>query len=352
MEPESLGRATRRKGKARTPGGLDTSGTVQAPTASVLAPADLERELATQAAADPRTSSKAAEMGFHIFLWVFLYTVYFGTNGGVLMEMRPWSVSIIQQFIGCVLVVVLWVLKRRPVPGLTLANVKTIAPIAVCHTFSHICFAIGVEGAFLSFEDFFVAEVLFMATRPLFTALFSAIFLKQTFSRWVYTVLGLVLAGTTMIIVDLPGPIGDVMGSAIGFNLVASIRTVLAKRLMVIGVGDSMSPVNLYAVVTIMSSAMFLPLWIIVEGYEFEGLWNTLPPTQRVDGEVLAVLFISGICFHFFNEVSFRCLDRVQPLTQTVGSTCRCDGCSKKHTAVGILATTPTPGCSCVRSVQ
>ena len=68
-------------------------------------------------------------------------------------------------------------------------------------------------------------------------------------------------------------------GGVIGFHFAASAGTALAKRSMgTTDTGDNMSPANLYAVVTIMSSMMSLPLCIIMESSKIEHLylwWDT-----------------------------------------------------------------------------
>lgn len=60
-----------------------------------------------------------------------------------------------------------------------------------------------------------------------------------------------------------------------GSNLAASTRAILSKRSMGMDMGKNMSPANLYAVLTIMASAMLLPLSAIVEGPKAQDLWKT-----------------------------------------------------------------------------
>ena len=58
----------------------------------------------------------------------------------------PWGLTAVQHLIGCALVIVLWVVKARPVPRLSLADMKVVFPIAACHTLSHVCFAVVLGG--------------------------------------------------------------------------------------------------------------------------------------------------------------------------------------------------------------
>lgn len=59
-----------------------------------------------------------------------------------------------------------------------------------------------------------------------------------------------------------------------GSNLAASTRAILSKRSMGMDMGSNMSPANLYAVLTIMASAMLLPLSAVVEGPKIKDLWD------------------------------------------------------------------------------
>lgn len=76
----------------------------------------------------------------------FSWYVQNNHKGAVDTTFLPWSISAIQQVIGAVLVIDLWVFKLRPIPELTMANIKIIAPIAVCHTLSNVFIGAGLEG--------------------------------------------------------------------------------------------------------------------------------------------------------------------------------------------------------------
>lgn len=60
----------------------------------------------------------------------------------------PWSISVLQLVVGSIFVLPLWMLKLRDAPGLTMANVKGLSPIAACHMLSHVCAVIGLGGMY------------------------------------------------------------------------------------------------------------------------------------------------------------------------------------------------------------
>lgn len=71
------------------------------------------------------------------------------------------------------------------------------------------------------------------------------------------------------------------LGGAMGSNLAASTRAILSKRSMGMDMGKNMSPANLYAVLTIMASAMLLPLSAMVEGPKIQALWDATVTTPE-----------------------------------------------------------------------
>lgn len=66
-----------------------------------------------------------------------------------------------------------------------------------------------------------------------------------------------------------------------GSNLAASTRAILSKRSMGMDMGKNMNPANLYAVLTIMASAMLLPLSAVIEGPKINDLWAATVDTAE-----------------------------------------------------------------------
>lgn len=74
----------------------------------------------------------------------------------------PWSISVAQLVVGSVFVLPLWFLKLREAPGLTMENVKSLSPIALCHMLSHVCAVIGLGGTIFTFLYFFINLLLLL----------------------------------------------------------------------------------------------------------------------------------------------------------------------------------------------
>eukprot|EP00752_Nemacystus_decipiens_P001595 g1555.t1 len=249
----------------------------------------------------------------------------------------PWSISVLQIVVGFIFVLPLWILKLRDAPGLTMANVKALSPIAACHTLSSVCAVIGLGAGAVSFVH------IFKATEPLFTALFRqvlsivlridehyireftgctsrAVFMKQIFSPLVYVTLVLVVVGVSMASLKKLDFNWLAFGGAVGSTLAASGRAILSKRLMGMDMGQNMSPANLYAVVHIMTAAMLLPLAFAVESPRIEVLWYATVTSQERGEAIIYNTVASAVFFYLYNEVAFRYLGRVHPVTHAVGS--------------------------------
>eukprot|EP00752_Nemacystus_decipiens_P001588 g1549.t1 len=311
-------------------GALASPGAVQPSTVSSLAPADL-KQLATATPVDaalvssrggaraPKEAPKKAPtllVGVYFFLWYALNIGYNITNKKALNAIAlPWSISVLQLVVGSIFVLPLWMLKLREAPGLTMANVKGLSPIATCHMLSHVCAVIGLGAGAVSFVH------IVKAAEPLFTALFSAIFLKQIFSPLVYLTLVPVVAGVSLASLKELDFKWAALGGAMGSNLAASTRAILSKRSMGMDMGKNMSPANLYAVLTIMASAMLLPLSAIVEGPKIQSLWESTVTSAEKGNEIIYNTVASGVFFYLYNEVAFRCLGVVHPVTHAVGNT-------------------------------
>ena len=195
-------------------------------------------------------------------------------------------------------------------------------------------------------------EIVVKASEPVFTAGISAIFLKQYLPWQVYATLIPVCAGVALASVTELSFSWYCLYAGIGANVFAAARGVFGKIQMC---GDDkcveqLSPENYYAVLTILSFIMLVPAALFMEGGRiFELFRNTLmyfteaikvgplydvlnqaafgtgdmykmiPNFHSTQGFIHALL--SGILFYLYNEVSFRCLNKVHPVTHAVANT-------------------------------
>ncbi|CAM9809152.1 unnamed protein product [Chrysoparadoxa australica] len=203
----------------------------------------------------------------------------------------------------------------RKAPKLTGENIKNLSPIAFCHMMSHVCAVIGLGAGAVSFVH------VVKALEPLFTALMSAIFVGQILPLPVYAALLPVIGGVVLASLKERNFSWVAFGGAMGSNLAAASRGVLAKTSMDKPMGENMSAANLYGVLTILATIGLAPVAAIAEGAKFTSLWDDAIKAGVTGNEILKGSVLSGLFFYLYNEVAFLALSQVHPVTHAVGNT-------------------------------
>jgi len=110
--------------------------------------------------------------------------------------------------------------------------------------------------------------------------------------------------------------------AALGSNLSFAIRGVFSKKAMENPVGENMGPANLFAVLTIMSYLIMLPVCLVLEGSQ---MIPAMAPAIESYGSANAFYtetFLAGLFYYLYNEVAFLALSVVDtPVTHAVGNT-------------------------------
>ena len=86
----------------------------------------------------------------------------------------------------------------------------------------------------------------------------------------------------------------------------------LSKKFMLKGKAG-LDNINLFSILTIMSFFLLAPLAIAVEGVQLSAL-RSLP------SDVLFKGLIAGLTFHAYQQISYMILQRVTPVTHSVGN--------------------------------
>jgi solute carrier family 35 protein E1 len=255
-------------------------------------------------------------IGTYFFLWYSLNVGYNYHNKKTLnMISAPLSLSALQLVVGVVYVSLLWLFRLRPAPGLSVENIKTLNPIGFCHAASHLSAVVGLGAGSVSFTH------IVKAAEPFFTALFSAIFLKQYFPLPVYLSLIPVVAGVALASLKELNFSMVALCGAMGSNIAASTRAILAKRSMGQPKGTNMGAANLYAVLTIIASIMLIPIAGVLEGPKLSDKWHHALDKGYSGDAITKHALLSGLYFYLYNEVAFLALDAVHPVVHAVGNT-------------------------------
>lgn len=268
------------------------------------------------AAASPLVGN--LKVGGIFALWFALNVNYNIFNKKLLTLAGPgltYTVAWIQLFIGLLYILPVWALKLRPRPELTSAEVKKLIPVAVTHTLTHLGAVVSLGAGAVSFTH------IVKSAEPAVSALLSAIFLKSYLPIPVYLSLIPVMAGVAMASLTELSFNWLSFSSAMVSNVASASRGIVGKMSMGKDkVGKNMDAANLYAVLTIMSTLMVLPVALAVEG------GRIIPTIQKIiaagDGPQLGKLtLLSGFLYYLYNEVAFLALDNVAPVTHALGNT-------------------------------
>lgn len=228
----------------------------------------------------------------------------------------PWTIATFQLFAGIPYVLLLWSTGVRKTPKLTQENLKTLFPVACGHLGTHIGAVISLGAGAVSFTH------IVKASEPVVSAALSAVMLGAFYSPITYLTLLPIVGGVALASLKELSFTWLGFGAAMLSNVSSALRGILAKQTMGGGVGENMNETNLYAVLTMLSFAILLPVSLAVE--------PTSAVSKAVDAAVaagtskkeLAILTaLSGAYYYLYNEVAFLALGRVNPVTHAVGNT-------------------------------
>jgi solute carrier family 35 protein E1 len=242
---------------------------------------------------------------------------------------------------GLLLFIPMWIFKIRESPAQNFGQLIEVfgymKSVAFFQTLTHISGVIALGSGAVSFTQ------VVKASEPVFTAVISAVFLKQYLAWQVYVSLlpiciGVAIASTTELSFSwyclLAGIIANVFSAA---------RGVFGKTQMCGETSclEQLSPENYYAILTILSFSMLIPATFLVESNQisimlksaFSYFKNNIVSTgisqlsmsenivSKFNFEGVLYTLFSGLLFYLYNEVSFRTLNKVHPVTHAISNT-------------------------------
>ncbi|GMI59561.1 hypothetical protein ScalyP_jg12015 [Parmales sp. scaly parma] len=274
-------------------------------------------------AASPSSSSSmkdTIQTGSYFALWYLFNIGYNIYNKQSLNAIAyPWTIATIQMATGLAYFVPLWATGIRPAPKLSKSDLKTLFPIALCHTGVHIGAVIALGAGAVSFAH------IVKASEPVATCVLNAILLKEVLPARVYATLIPIIAGVAIASLKELSFTYLALGAAMLSNVSSAARGVLSKRTMSgKKIGENMNPQNLYAVLTAMSTVILIPCALAVEGTGFFTQFASLTTGTKAKFTSFALakmLALSGATYYAYNEVAFLALGKVNPVTHAVGNT-------------------------------
>eukprot|EP00560_Eucampia_antarctica_P006640 CAMPEP_0197831666 /NCGR_PEP_ID=MMETSP1437-20131217/11452_1 /TAXON_ID=49252 ORGANISM="Eucampia antarctica, Strain CCMP1452" /NCGR_SAMPLE_ID=MMETSP1437 /ASSEMBLY_ACC=CAM_ASM_001096 /LENGTH=390 /DNA_ID=CAMNT_0043434685 /DNA_START=41 /DNA_END=1213 /DNA_ORIENTATION=- len=262
--------------------------------------------------------SDTLQTGTYFALWYLFNIAYNIYNKQALNVLSyPWTVATLQMTTGIAYFVPMWLLGLRKAPKLSFNDLKTLFPIALCHTGVHVGAVIALGAGAVSFAH------IVKASEPVVTCLLNFLFLKQVLPIPVYLTLLPIIGGVAIASMKELSFTVLALASAMLSNVSSSARGVLSKKTMSgKKIGENLDAQNLYAVLTAMSTVILIPLMLAIEGTGFFTAFKGIVASGSHTNKSLAVLLaLGGASYYAYNEVAFLALGKVNPVTHAVGNT-------------------------------
>jgi len=263
---------------------------------------------------DPGTPFGSLLTLTYFAVWYFFNVAYNIYNKKTLNSLPlPWSIALFQLFAGIPYVALVWGVGARAPPKITMGQVMDLKYVAAGHLGTHIGAVISLGAGAVSFTH------IVKASEPVVSAVLMAVMMNKVFAWQVYASL-----------IPIVGGVGIASASELSFtwlgfiaammsNVSSALRAILAKKVM--GSTKDLSETNLYAVLTIMSFVMLLPVAVLLESpFKVMNVWSTASETNTTSYLIWNTT-LSGLTYYFYNETAFMALGRVMPVTHAIGNT-------------------------------
>ncbi|WJX37790.1 GABA/polyamine transporter, variant 2 [Trifolium repens] len=263
-------------------------------------------------AGTPSEAAKKVKIGIYFATWWALNVVFNIYNKKVLNAYPyPWLTSTLSLACGSLMMLISWGTRIAEAPKTDLEFWKTLFPVAVAHTIGHVAATVSMSKVAVSFTH------IIKSGEPAFSVLVSRFILGETFPVPVYLSLLPIIGGCALAAVtELNFNMIGFMGAMIS-NLAFVFRNIFSKKGMK---GKSVSGMNYYACLSILSLAILTPFAIAVEG---PAAWAAGYQTAmaEIGPQFLWWVAAQSIFYHLYNQVSYMSLDEISPLTFSIGNT-------------------------------
>lgn len=227
----------------------------------------------------------------------------------------PWLLASFQLLVGSLWMAFLWVTGIQPYPKVSKKFFIALLGPALFHTIGHISACVSFSKVAVSFTH------VIKASEPVFSVIFSALY-GQFYPIHVWLsvlpiVFGCALAAVTEVSFNAQGLWGALI-SNVGFVL----RNIYSKESLYSF--KHVNGLNLYGWISIVSLVYLFPVAVLVEGKHWVGGFQkavAVAATSSSPWSFYSWLLLSGVFYHLYNQSSYQALDRISPLTFSVGNT-------------------------------
>ncbi|PKI37906.1 hypothetical protein CRG98_041681 [Punica granatum] len=208
----------------------------------------------------------------------------------------------------------MWTFNLHKRPKVSGAQLLAILPLAVVHILGNFFTNMSLGKVSVSFTH------TIKAMEPFFSVILSAMFLGEMPTPWVVGSLvpivgGVALASMTETSFNWAG-----FWSAMASNLTNQSRNVLSKKVMA-NKEDSMDNITLFSIITVMSFFLLFPVTYFTEGFKYAPSFLQSAVKSGINvKQLLTRSLLAALCFHAYQQVSYMILQRVSPVTHSVGN--------------------------------
>ncbi|XP_023734948.1 glucose-6-phosphate/phosphate translocator 2, chloroplastic [Lactuca sativa] len=261
---------------------------------------------------DKIEAARRVKIGVYFATWWFLNVIFNIYNKKVLNAFPyPWLTSTLSLAAGSAIMLISWATKVAEAPNTDLDFWKSLFPVALAHTIGHVAATVSMSKVAVSFTH------IIKSGEPAFSVLVSRFILGETFPLPVYLSLIPIIGGCGLsALTELNFNMTGFMGAMIS-NLAFVFRNIFSKRGMK---GKSVSGMNYYACLSLLSLLILTPFAIAVEGPKMwaAGWQNAI---SEIGPNFIWWVAAQSIFYHLYNQVSYMSLDEISPLTFSVGNT-------------------------------
>lgn len=265
------------------------------------------------------TLQERLKIGFYFALWYALNIIYNIINKKLLNILpAPVTIGTIQLGIGGAYAALLWLLRLRATPQLTAKGKEICWKVGLYHGSGQIFSMVSLGAGPVSFTH------IVKALEPFFSAMVSGVVFGKWMKPQVYATLLPVVGGVGYACLKERSFSWLAFWMAMLSNLSFALRAVVSKIGMTSHIGENITSVNLFALVTIASFILCIPGALITERGLLMDLWSKATSGATAvasSDDLIKTLIISGLFHYLNNEVMYLALSNVHPVTLAVGNT-------------------------------
>ncbi|XWS09838.1 hypothetical protein CRYUN_Cryun39dG0023800 [Craigia yunnanensis] len=274
---------------------------------------EADKSLPIEAAGEVKSeAANRVQIGIYFATWWALNVVFNIYNKKVLNAYPyPWLTSTLSLACGSLMMLISWATRIAEAPKTDFEFWKTLFPVAVAHTIGHVAATVSMSKVAVSFTH------IIKSGEPAFSVLVSRFLLGESFPPAVYLSLLPIIGGCALsALTELNFNMTGFMGAMIS-NLAFVFRNIFSKKGMK---GKSVSGMNYYACLSMLSLVILTPFAIAVEGPQMWAAgWETA--LSQIGPQFIWWVAAQSIFYHLYNQVSYMSLDQISPLTFSIGNT-------------------------------